>query len=293
MVQGEDAVEAVSFLTSATARLRLLDHLRSGPSTQADLQSALALPQSTLARNLGKLRDRGWVVETGDADDGSTRDDGGRTRYRLTVLGAAAVDDLEPVAARTSVLARLTADPDAFPIDTFDFDVGRLASATWRVSSETEPYAVANRVRTVLEGSTSIESVRPHPDPAYSDVLARVGDTADREVTSVVPAESLDLDLGSGNDSGGTPEVHTKSDDGEGPGTPDGAVAGMTRLAVDETIDYAIIVVDRERVLLTGGHRGGMPSVLVETADEAVLEWAIDRFERYLAAARPAGEVER
>jgi hypothetical protein len=36
-----------------------------------------------------------------------------------------------------------------------------------------------------------------------------------------------------------------------------------------------------------------MPSVLVETEDEAVLEWAIDRFERYLASAWPVGEEER
>jgi predicted transcriptional regulator len=91
MGQGQDAVEAVSFLTSATARLRLLDHLRTGPATQGELQSALDLPQSTLARNLGKLRDRGWVVETGDGDDGSAREDDGRARYRLTVLGEATV----------------------------------------------------------------------------------------------------------------------------------------------------------------------------------------------------------
>lgn len=292
MNQGQDVVEAVSFLTSATARLRLLSHLATGSATQADLQAALDLPQSTLARNLGKLRDRGWVVEV-TAEDIAPEDDR-RSRYRLTALGAATVRDLEPVADRTSVLDRLTAEPDAFPLETFDFDVGRLAGATWRTSSETEPYAVANRVRTVLEGSTSIRGVRPHPNPAYSDVLARVAAAPDREVMSVVPEDRLGgaaaESEGDGTDASGDRE-HAVGE-GASAGT-DGVDAPAHRHAVDEAVDFATIVVDGERVLLTGGHRGGMPSVLVETTDRAVLEWARARVEGFLAAATPVGGVDQ
>ncbi len=297
MAEDHRAIEAVSFVTSADARLGVLTELRAGPATQAALQSALDLPQSTLARNLGKLRDEGWVVET-EAEDGGD----GRTRYRLTALGAAAARDLQPVAARTAVLDRLTAEPDAFPLDEFEFDLERLATATWRLSSETEPYAVINRVRSVLTGSRTVESVRSHPDPASGDVLRRVAEDDGGSVESVVPAASLRTGDGApdGKRAAEDADVEQPPDDADDDAAQDVAAGGapapttagdddgrIRHHVVDESIDYSCIVVDGERVLLTGGPDGGMPSVLVETTDEAVLAWARARFERLRETAAP------
>jgi hypothetical protein len=44
-------------------------------------------------------------------------------------------------------------------------------------------------------------------------------------------------------------------------------------------IDYGFAIADDETVLFTGDHEGGMPGVLFETTEPAVLAWARDTFE--------------
>ena len=293
MEPDDGTVERIDFLTGSQARLAVLDALLDGPADQPGLREALDLPQSTLARNLGKLREEGWVAETtatelaaaglgdhadGGDDDGDTDGDGddggdGVTAYRLTALGRAVLEDLAPVADRLAVLDRLREYPEAFPLETLSFDLGRLAPATWRTSSATEPYAVVNRVRSVLQDATTIEAVLPQANPVYSDVLALVAGQPGTRVETIVPAARLPDDEAAALDAMGA------GDDG----------SPVSVRAHEGPIDYAMTLVDDDRVLLAGHHNGGMPSLLVETDDDAVRDWAAERFEALHDRSRPVG----
>ncbi len=246
-----DNVDALNFLTGSETRWDILLELDDRPRGFGDLRTDLDVPQSTLNRNLTKLREEGWVREDADRD------------YRLTSLGTFFVDRIRPIEGVMTVVENLADYPDAFPLQEFDFDVARLADARWRTASQKEPYSVINRVRSIFEDATQIHGYRPHYNPAYIDVTARVARKPDAEIIGMVPSHQLDaaerdVDFENGQFTD-VPTVEFRVWDGD--------------------VDYALGVVDDETVVLTGHHQGGMPSVMVESTDGDVLDWAKREFQ--------------
>ncbi|MHB9286143.1 helix-turn-helix transcriptional regulator [Halobacteriales archaeon Cl-PHB] len=258
-----DNIEALNFLTGSGTRWDILLELSEEPRSFGDLRTDLDVPQSTLNRNLSKLREEGWVREGADRN------------YHLTNLGTFFVDRIRPIADVMTVVDNLAEYPDAFPLQEFDFDVSRLADANWRTASPNEPYSVINRVRSIFEDATQIHGYRPHYNPAYIDVTARVAQKPDAEVLGMVPEHQLDaanadrdFEKGQFDD---VPTVEFRVWDGD--------------------VDYALGIVDDETVVLTGHHEGGMPSLMVESTDAAVLDWAQREFQKRLDRSEPA-EIE-
>lgn len=257
-----DNLDALNFLTGSAVRWQLLLALAEEPRDFGALREDLDAPQSTLSRNLTKLAEEGWVRERTD-----------RT-YRLTALGEFFVERFQPMEDVMTVVDRLSEYPDAFPVDEWDFDVARLADADYVSGSPNEPYAVINRVRAVFEGSKRLLGISPHYNPAYIDVTARVAEQPDGEVIGITPDHQLDPAVD--DDSFDLSEFPTD--------------ANVEFRVWEGDTDYGIAIVDDETVLFTGDHSGGMPSVLFETTDPEILEWARDRFNRIYAKSTLASE---
>ena len=247
-----DNLDALNFLTGSAVRWRLLVALAEEPRDFGTLREDLDVPQSTLNRNLTKLAEEGWVRERSD-----------RT-YRLTSLGAFFVEQFSPMEDVMTVVDRLSAYPDSFPIEEWEFDISRLADAEYVSAAPNEPYAVINRVRAVFEGSSKLHGINPHYNPAYIDVTVRVARRPEGEVVGLTPAHQMD------------PAVRDESFDVSA--FPDDADVEFR--VWDGDIDYGLAVVDDDTVLFTGDHEGGMPGVLFETTDPEVVEWAREEFDR-------------
>jgi predicted transcriptional regulator len=259
-------LERLHFLAGSTARWQVLRALLEESMTFRELRERLEVPQSTLNRNLSKLAEEGWVREGADRS------------YRLTRTGRLLVERLDPLEDVLSVVERLSEYPDALPLESFDFDPGRLSDATWRLASERKPYAALNRVRSTFREATTLRGFRPHYNPAYIDVIREVAERDGASVVGIVPDHQLDVAV---------------ADDDLDVGDVNHYEEVEFRVWEGDT-EYGLAVVDGETVLLTGHHEGGMPSVLVESSDPVVLEWASATFDEvYDASLAVADALER
>jgi predicted transcriptional regulator len=247
-----DNIDAINTLTGSEARWRILLALLEEPTDFGTLRDDLDIPQSTLNRNLTTLSEEGWVRERAD-----------RT-YHLTSLGEVFVDRVRPLEDLLAVVDELSEHPDAFPLESFDFDIARLADANWETATDREPYSVINRVRAVIEEGTRLLGISPHYNPAYIDVTARVADKPGAEVVGITPAHQLEP---AAADDSFEPSEFTDT-------------ADVEFRVWDGDTDYGLAIVDDETVLFTGDHAGGMPSILVETDDPEILSWAQSEFDR-------------
>jgi predicted transcriptional regulator len=257
-----DNLDALNFLTGSAVRWQLLVALAEEPRDFGTLRDDLDVPQSTLNRNLTKLAEEGWVRERTDR------------AYRLTSLGSFFVEQFSPMQDVMTVVDRLSEYPDSFPVEEWDFDVSRLADAEYISAAPNEPYAVINRVRAVFEGGSKLHGINPHYNPAYIDVTVRVASKPDGEVVGLSPAHQMD------------PAVQDESFDANA--FPEDADVEFRVWEGD--IDYGLAVVDDETVLFTGDHEGGMPGVLFETTDPAIVDWARGEFDRIYEASVLATE---
>lgn len=173
-------IDVINFLTGSQARWQILLELRASPREFTDLRHDLDVPQSTLNRNLTKLAAEGWVHEETD-----------RT-YRLTSLGTFFVDRFEPLSDVLAIVDELSEHPEAFPLTEFGFDVARLADADWLDAGDNQPHTVINRIRAILEETTTIHGFTPIYNPAYIDVAERVASREDGEIIGLVPDHQLE-----------------------------------------------------------------------------------------------------
>lgn len=244
-------IEAINFLTGSVARWQILTAVAAEPRTFRQLREDLDVPQSTLNRNLTKLEERGWVREQPD-----------RT-HELTSLGTFFVERLRPLEDVLIVVEQMAEYPDAFPLQEFGFNLALLAEADWRVAGENEPYRIINRVRAVFEGATTVRGITPHYNPAYIDVSERLAQRDGGRVVGMVPDHQLDAAI---------------EDDHFDLGQF-GEQASVEFRVWDGDIDYGIAIIDEETVIYTGEHQGGMPSIMFETDNEAVVTWTKTKFE--------------
>lgn len=249
-----DHLDRLNFLTGSETRWSILLALADEEKSFADLRTELDVPQSTLNRNLGKLTTEGWVSENSD-----------RT-YTLTQTGAFFLDRFQPLEDALTVVERLADYPDAFPLEEFDFDVSRLADGDWHLASENKPYTAINAARRTFKTGTKIRGFLPYYNPAYTDVAESIAATPEASLLGMVPKHQLDL---------ATDDVDFDIGELDGPGHVEYRVW-------DADPDYALGIIDDEKVVLTGHHEGGMPSVMVETDDEEVREWAREAFKTRL-----------
>lgn len=259
---GLDGLAALAFPSESTARWRTVVALAGEARTFDELRAALDLPQSTLNRNLTKLRGEGWV-----------REDPART-FRLTPVGRELAGGLEDTEAVLTVFEALSAFPDAVPADEFDFELRRLADARVTTAGEADPYAVVNQVRDRLGDTTVVRGFRPLFMPAYIGVTAEIARAEGGEILGMVPSHQLDAALA--------------DDDFDMGNLPYGDAIEFR--VWDGDVDYALAVLDDDLVLLTCDHEGGVPDLLVESRDPAVREWARGRIQATYDRSDPVSE---
>jgi predicted transcriptional regulator len=253
-----DVPERVAFLIRSPTRVRILDALAGdGPLDRLELRDRLDVVRTTLTRNLDPLLDYGWVVE---GDDG----------YEVTLAGKAVYERFDALVETAAVASRLDPLCSRLPRDEFDLDVRHLSGATLAVASESDPYAPVNRHVEAVAGADRYRALLPAIGRrAMESAVERARDGAVHEL--VVGPDVADT-LGS---PAYRSLLETLLDTGR----------CRVRIA-DRTPPYFLGIFDG-RVQIGVADERGVPQALVETGDEAVRSWAVDRYEAAEAAATP------
>jgi predicted transcriptional regulator len=212
------------------------------------LRAEAEVVRTTLQRNLSGLLDRGLIRE---------RD----RSYEITPAGALVATGLSDALERIGAATRLQPVLERLPARTFPFDVERLADATVVESTPANPYGPVEHHAATLVDADRARLLLPAAGAEPIDA-SRESDGAFELVVTESVAETL----------------RTESPIADELATFDGDA--VTISVVEDAIPFYLGVVDGAAQI--GVHDdNGVPTALLESTDERVREWALDRFRSF------------
>lgn len=253
------AIDDVCFLTRADHRVDVLEAVRAGPRTRADLQSATGVSRSTIGRTIREFEDRRWIRKRGD-------------RYEATQLGAyvaAGLRELIDLVATEQILRdvweQLPPDADRIPIET-------LSDAVVTKGSVGDPYRPVSRFRSLLADTTEFRFVGFELgllEPCKDELCDRIVDGLRAEIIDppqvatyirqTYPDRSAET-LRSGN---------------------------LTVLLCEDVPPYGLALFDERIGICTYTPGTGTVQALVDTGSESARDWAESTYDQYRRLATP------
>lgn len=253
----EDALVDVSFLAASTNRGRALAALAEGPRERTDIEDALGVSRVTAKRILDDFEARGWVVREG------------RT-YRITPLGDTLASAFEELLETVSTTRTLSTVLPWLP-DSFDVDLRRLSEVRVTIPSPSDSVAPVRRSSELMRQAREVRGLATGIAPETLQV------NRDRVVGG---DQSFEVVF-----SEGVLEV-VRSDSRMTRWLREILEAGG-RAYVHEDVAYMLGEFDRETVVLGLNDPAGAPRAVLESDDEAMLEWFGRQFETHRSEARP------
>lgn len=249
-------LEEVDFLARSENRLRVLEALTKESRDLRDLKDHLGIPRTTVQRNLGDLRDRGWIRETTEG-------------HKATSLGEMILDafmDLVDITQSAEDLSSFMRWVECTHIDT-----GRLKSAEVTTSKPHDPHAPLKRFMELLDGCGGARIASHSVFPSYIEAHHRK-----------VVEEGLELEVVLGS------EAATVLREDYGKELYDLLEKGNSRVLINEGDSIPLTIG------LLGGTVGllaydgdGMPRALLESDADETREWAEETYLEYRNGARP------
>lgn len=253
-----DTQEHVAFLASSGNRVQVLRELREESGRGAELARRCSLPRSTVHRCLDGLTTRGWAGK----HEGT---------YRLTTPGSlvlSAYEDLTRTIAVTAeyerVLTQLGTVGRTLPIE-------GIARATAIEATPENPYATMEHYVDAF-ASASFERLRGIV-PITNRLFNEAGEPlveANVELEMIIDEgvlETLREDY---------PEAHERGVDSE----------NFSLYVHPQSLSFGLAIFDDDRALVGAYDEQGNPRACLDGTDDALVEWAVDTYERFRAEAR-------
>ena len=246
---------ALEYLLGSETRPATLTALRdAGRLSARRLEEHVSASRRTLKRTLRTMESRGWVEPV----------DGG---YELTALGAAALATYERCRKRERIARRVRPVLEHAPAAAFDLDVGALADATV-IRPDEDPTAPVDRLLELRAGASTLREAAPF---LLRDTVEQLAD----RVTAESPPPEVTLVL---EDAEPSPEAYS------------GAYCDRFRELIEApTVDVHVADEVPVAVGVADGHafvgvadRDGVRGLLLESDDDAVVDWAERSIDRYL-----------
>lgn len=256
-----EALEDIAHLARSDNRVRVLKALNEGPTTRRELEDATGVARATIGRTLADFEERGWATRTVDRE------------YALTPTGERIVVEFMPF-VETMAAIRVLGDMVAWlPTDEVPIDLGHFSDTTVRRPERADPLAPATHVTNLLEAAAEFHCLVGVVPPVEFERAMRDSVVAGRLTTRhVVTSE----------------EVAYLRDHPERLSRWREYVAGGANLyCYDGQVPCNVLVFD-DTVVIGNSQSGGKDaSVLVESEDEDVLEWAHEVIDRYQIVSEP------
>jgi len=251
-----EPLDTVAYLSRSANRVAILRTVDAEPRDRRDLEAEVGVSRSTLSRVLRELEtERGWIRRTADG-------------YTTTTAGALVVEQFVPLLETIEALHTVGDALAYLPVDTMSLPVRHFHDATFVRPAEFDPTAPFEYGVDELRASQTLLSVgRTVPQPYVRAISEAVPD--DLSVELVVGGAYLDTVAES--------ELATLWDD---------IVVETAIYRYDGYVPYNLLVLDDVVHLWLCSDQGERAGLL-ETANSAVREWAIDTVEEYRREAHP------
>ena len=251
---------ALEYLLGSETRPAALTALRdAGPLSARRLEERVSASRRTLKRTLRTMESRGWVEPA----------DGG---YELTALGETALATYERGRKRERIARRVRPVLEHAPAAAFGLDVEALADATV-VRPDDDPTAPVDRLLELRAGASHLREAAPF---LVRDTVEQLAE----RVTTESPPPAVTLVLGEAEPS---PEAYS------------GAYCDRFRDLIDaptvdvhvaDDVPFAVGVADGHAFLGVAS-RDDVRGFLLESDDDAVVDWAERSIDRHLEQADP------
>ena len=254
-----EAIGTLEFVARSPSRISILETLaEDGIASRDSLAAEVDVVRTTLQRSLQGLTDRGLIRER-------------NRQYELTAAGALVTSGLSAALEGVGAATRLKPVLERLPAETFEFDIERLADATVVESTTATPYAPVERHAASLADAKHARLLLPavgtKPIETTQDAL-ETGATVELVVTTSI-AETL-------RTASPIAEQFMAVVDSD----------GFSVSVAPAEIEFYLGIVD-ETVQIGVHDESGVPAALLESTDDRVRHWAIDRFDAFKRRARP------
>ena len=234
----------------AVERVALLDRLRDGAHTAAELDAALDVSRATVHRATASLADRGLLAE---GEDG----------YELTGFGVAVAEEARAFRENVAAADRLAPFLDVVDPETAaEIPLDRFVDARVMESEPRRAHADVARIRELIADSESFRLFSRVASPVYVDAAYRAAVDGKR-VDAIFDPEAVEILFNNYADR-----------------LREAAAVGDLSVRVYDGCPFELFVFDRA-VGMTAHDDRGVQHAFVETNDPAAREWAERLFDRY------------
>lgn len=238
-------------------RIEILRAISDEPFELRGLSERLSAPRTTLRHNLRKMIEMDLVEETVDHE------------YRSTPLGEAVLGGFDRFERHVSTALRLEPLFSCLSPSRLDVDLCRLSDVSVTGATRAKPYAPHWRLERLVSDATRLRMAVPTNPFLFDRSDESIFRESSREVALYVTEDVAEVLRA---------EWQTELEAVEGrEGIELGVLDG-------EALDYGVARID-ERAIVLGLDETGKPHTLVETTDEAGLDWAADRLDGLRATA--------
>ena len=253
----EDALNDVSFLSGSPNRVRALAELGGAPHERSDIEETLGISRVTAKRILDDFEARGWATREG------------RT-YRTTLLGDAIAAEFRGLLETVSTMRTLSTVLPWLP-EGFDVDLRRLSDVRITLPDPSDSVAPVRRSSELMHEAEEVRglAVGIAPDTLRVNRDRVVGGEQSFEV--MFSTDVIDVVR---SDSRMTGWLHDILEAGG-------------RAYVHDDVGCMLGEFDRRTAALGLRDSTGAPRAVLESEDEAMLEWARRTFEAHRDEATP------
>lgn len=245
------AVETLEFVTRSPSRVRILELLHeNGDASRESLAAAVDVVRTTLQRNLTGLAERGLIRERG-------------RRYEITSAGSLVATGLAGAIERVDAAMRLRPVLERVPDEQFGFDIDRLTDATVVESTTANPYAPVDHHAATLADADHVRALLPA-------VGATPLETSQEAIES---GATFEMFLAPSVAETVRTEQPIADEFAKNADAPSVSVS-----VVDDEVPYYLGIVD-DAVQIGVHDDSGLPTALLESTDDQVREWAVDRID--------------
>jgi predicted transcriptional regulator len=257
-----DSLADIDWLTRSTNRVETFERLGDGPYTRGELKGAAGVTRVTLNQTPANREDRDWII----------RDDSG---YKTT-LGDLVSEDLRALRETAALSQELHDIQQYLPVEEFDFDLRLLQDGRITIPSKGDTTAPLRRSAEIIRTTTGrIRGYGAAIDPPSVKAVVDSGTLSKERPTELILTDnSIDL---------------ITSDSELTEWFSDLAVVDTTQLFYYEgEFAYALELFDGLIAIELNDKKGFVPA-LIESDDEAVLDWAERIYDRYKREAESIG----
>lgn len=260
----DESWDSINCLSNSLQRIQLLNVLDNEQADLRSLKDDLEIPRTTVQRNLSVLEQRNWIKETAAG-------------YATTPAGSLLVNEFVRMAERVKRIDHLTPFLNIVDAPTA-IEIDRLDTSHLTVPEPGQPNAPLTHLLEMLEMADNVHGFLPVVSPLLVDRYRHANEDVMAELEVVFSADALN-------------GFRERSDDNQKNRTGLEQATSVEVWVSEDDLSYGLLILEDKIVLIAYDDIREM-KVVVESSDEAAIEWGERTYENYKCQSSRLHEVD-